>query len=729
MVRNLQVLLLLASLACYSNVQAGNTSVVSSDSDTVSSDGQRSSHWSFNMPQRPALPDVRHLAWVRNPVDQFVLAALEQRGWSPAPRAVSHHLLRRMYLDLIGLPPGLAEQQHVADDDSPLVFDQLVAQLLASPGYGERWGRHWLDLVRYGDTNGYEKDFLKPLVYKYRDYVIESFNKDKPYDRFILEQLAGDEIPFGNTESVIATGYYRVGPWDAERGANIFKKERDEERAAQLDDMVKTTGQVFLGLTLGCARCHDHKYDPITAHDYYSLVSIFNPLQRARKGREPLTLSAATPAQLRAKENVEQRVAELERELQELRSTHAQLAAGANGGATADLQQIPLRCKAIERELRWLHEDVAAVDEFPQGYFMHEKSPVAPPTYLLVRGSIHSPGDEVHPAVPVALVDRQPDFLEPDEFTSRRRLSLARWIADENNPLTARVIVNRVWQYHFGGQALVRSPSDFGVQGEVPSHPEMLDWLACWFVEEGNWSLKRLHQLIMTSNTYRMSQQGEPDVAQQDEENRWLARFPRRRLDIEVIRDSILAVSRQLNHKKYGPAMYPFLSEADRQGHFRPEQELKDWDNQFDEVEASRRTVYAFIQRSLVLPLLEAMDFCDTTQSVDQRSVTTVAPQALMLLNGEFVNRQARYLATRLQRDAGNDTNEQIDLAYRLALARSPTAAEKLDIASFLAEDVQRQLHEAAERGESIGQETVDSQALVQFCRLLFNLNEFVYAD
>ena len=698
---------------------------------------QAAKHWSFTVPQRPAIPSIRDQGWARNPIDHFVLAKLEAQNWRPAPAALSHHLLRRMYLDLTGLPASVDRQQHFTKQDSTQSFDRLVDQLLASPGYGERWGRHWLDLVRYGDTNGYEKDFLKPLVYQYRDYVIQALNMDKTYDRFVLEQLAGDEIPYANSESMIATGYYRVGPWDAERGANIFKKERDEERAAQLDDMVKTTGQVFLGLTLGCARCHDHKYDPITAQEYYSLVSIFNPLKRSQKERHPFTLPAASPAQLKAKETAGDRIAELIEQIATYRTAHEQQAASVPTITPAEnssaeprkltkTKNLEKQLASWERELNWLKE-LAAVEEFPQGYFMYEDSPEAPPTYLMVRGSIHNRGPEVQPAVPAALVNKQPKFLSPDEFTSRRRLSLATWIIHPDNPLTARVIVNRVWQFHFG-EALVRTPSDFGSQGEKPTHPELLDWLASWFIKEGNWSLKKLHRLIMCSNTYRMSQQGNPQYREQDPDNRLLHRFPRRRLEVEIIRDSMLAVSGQLNHKKYGPAMYPFLSATDREGHFRPEIELTDW-HTFNEVEASRRTIYACLQRSLVLPILEVMDFCDTTQSVDQRPVTTVAPQALMLFNGEFTNRQSRHFAQRLKREAGDEPQSQITLAYRLALSRPPTDSEQTMLFNFLKRDTEKQIQETTDQGEIIAPELARRRSLEQVCRLIFNLNEFVYPD
>ena len=593
-------------------------------------------HWAYQPVRQPPVPRVVGASWCRVPIDRFILARLESHNLHPAPTATPRALIRRVYLDLIGLPPPPAAIDAFLAGDFPHAYDRLLDDLLAHPSYGERWGRHWLDLVRFAETNGYEVDGEKPFAWKYRDYVIEALNSDKPYDRFVLEQLAGDELPDASTESVIATGFNRVGPWDAERGASVQKSEVIAERYNELDDMVSTTSMVLLGLTMGCARCHDHKFDPLTNRDYYSMVAVFHPLKRSHSGREEQADPAVPPRVLKA------------------------------------------------------NPDITS----PKGYFFREDSSDPPETRLLKRGNPNQPGPIVSPAVPVALVEQPPEFLPPDEFTSRRRLSLARWIVDSRNPLTARVIVNRVWQYHFG-HGLVRTPSDFGYRSDPPSHPELLDWLSDWFVHEGEWSLKSLHRMIMTSGTYRMSKQWNTVAAERDVENRLLWHFPYRRLEMEAVRDSMLAVSGQLNRQMFGPSMYPHVPAAAKRSAFSPGKLWKP----FDERDASRRTIYAFLKRTFIPPMFDVLDFCDTTRSVEQREITTVAPQALTLLNGEFVNRQARHFADRLIREVGTVPEDQTELAYRLALGRRPTSAEQRDMVSFLKEEAVSLLS-ASDQGE-----------------------------
>jgi hypothetical protein len=642
-------------------------------------------HWSFQPVPQPAVPAVKDTAWVRNPIDAFILARLEDKGWKPSPPAEPRALLRRIYLDLIGLPPTPAEQEAFLNNPTPEALDTVVEDLLSRPAHGERWGRHWLDLVRYAETNGFERDAAKPNVWRYRDYVLRAFNVDKPFDRFILEQLAGDELPDADAETLIATGYYRLGPWDDEPA------DPKEDRFDQLDDMVSTTAQVFLGLTLGCARCHNHKFEPLTAHDYYRLVAVFNPLQRPQNGRTELDLPAGTRAQVQA-------MTERDERLQLLR-----LSSLGRGLAAAD----PLAALGAVATAKVARELRAALPDLPRGYFMHEPAPQPPATHILLRGSAARPGPQVAPGVPAVLVSAQPAFLTPDEHTSRRRLTLARWIARADNPLTARVIVNRVWQFHFG-EGLVRTASDFGVMGAPPTHPELLDWLARRFVEDG-WSLKKLHRLILSSNTYSMSKRSRPECAAEDPENLLLWRMPYRRLEVEAIRDSMLAVSGQLNPKMYGPSMYPHVPKEALEGSSDPD---KIW-KASDEHEAARRTVYAHVKRSMIVPLLEVLDVCDTTRTSAKRNVTSVAPQALTLLNGDFTNRQARHFAERLVREVGMDTDKQIEWAYLLALGRPTTRTEREAMRSFLRREAENDAN----------------GALAQMGRVIFNLNEFVYPD
>ncbi|HTM50328.1 MAG TPA: PSD1 and planctomycete cytochrome C domain-containing protein [Bryobacteraceae bacterium] len=624
---------------------------------------RRSSHWSFQPVSRPLPPEVKS-KWVRNPIDAFLLDKLQSRGWKPAPPAEPRALLRRVYLDLTGLPPTLAEQDAFLKD--PSRFPQLVDELLSRPTYGERWGRHWLDLVRYAETNGYERDATKPYAWRYRDYVIRSFNQDKPFDRFILEQLAGDELPDASAETLIALGYYRLGPWDDEPA------DPQEDRFDQLDDMVSATSQVFLGMTLGCARCHNHKFEPLTARDYYSMVAIFDGLQRPRKGRRELDLPLGTPAQVQKQRERDREIEALEKENDDVSD-----------------EERRQRIAALRRE----------VPDLPRGYYFDEPDPQPPPTRLLIRGKAAMPGPPAPPAVPEVLTAEQPQFPPPAR-TSLRRLTLAKWLASPANPLTARVIVNRVWQHHFG-EGLVRTPSDFGVMGEKPTHPELLDWLTAWFVDHG-WSIKQLSRMILSSNAYRMSSAWNEICGAADPESRLLWRMPYRRLEVEAIRDSILAVSGHLNPKMGGPSVLPAIPPAALEGSSDPDKVWKP----SSETEASRRTVYVFLKRSMIVPMLEVLDLCDTARSAARRQSTSVATQALTLFNGEFVNRQAGYLAERLRREAGADPAKQIGLAWRLALARPPKPSELEAMLDFL-----------------------ERESLEQMSRVIFNLNEFVYAD
>ena len=559
-----------------------------------------SEHWSFQPIQNPPLPASAFV----HPIDAFVSGQREA-----APQANPLALLRRVHLDLTGLPPTIQEQENFArSGDLKVVIDDLLTR----PEYGERWARHWLDVVRYADSNGYERDAEKPFVWRYRDYVIEALNKDKPFNRFVIEQLAGDELPKRSVETVTATGFLRLGHWDDEPA------DPAADRYDQLDDIVSTTGQAFLGLTIGCARCHDHKFEPLATRDYYSLVAVFNPLQRPAKGRTELT--------------------------------------------------VPVDGTEV--------------------YAWREPSTKAPETHVLVRGSPTRFGDLVEPAVPAILVKQQPSFPAPNDKTTQRRLGLAQWIASEQNPLTARVIVNRVWQQHFG-QGLVTTANDFGLMGSAPSQPELLDWLAYWFMHDAGWSLKKLHRLILTSHAWQMSKSKDS-----------LMRY--RRLEVEAIRDSMLAVSGRLNPKHFGPAMKPGIPKAALEANTDKE---KVWQPS-DEGEASRRSIYAFIKRGLVIPMLETLDLADTVSSCPQRQVTTVAPQALSLFNGEFVNQQAQHFAARLNREAGDDAEKQIILAWKLALCREPSRDEMAKMSVFLQE-----------------------QPLEQACRVILNLNEFVYPE
>lgn len=739
------------SAPSFAGEPAANTFKSAADYESLVGPTDRQ-HWAFQPLGQSPPPAVRQKEWVRNPIDQFILAKLEAKGWRPSPSARPVELLRRMHLDLVGLPPTLAEQDAFLRDPTPAAADRRMDELLAHPGYGERWGRHWLDLVRYADTNGYERDGLKPHVWRYRDYVIRSLNADKPCDRFLREQLAGDELPDSDADALIALGYYRLGPWDDE------PVDERESRSDQLDDIVSTTAQAFLGLSLGCARCHNHKFEALTQLDYYRMTAIFNTLQRFRDNRQDLDAPVGRPSELAAERlrdkmlaNWQQQIEALRRDVQQelFTSGRSKLPAAAVAAflreprqRTGDQRQLVNQYReTVEQEVTAalppaVREKIHSFErqkidlrkrqpDLPRGYFMHEPAAQAPPTSLLSRGRFDRPAFEVEPGVPLVLQlsGQRLAFPPPGERTTLRRLTLANWIASPQNPLTARVLVNRVWLWHFG-EGLVRTPHDFGVMGQPPSHPELLDWLAVRFMSDG-WSLKKLHRLIMTSNTYRMSKRSIPEYAAQDPENQLFWRVPYRRLEVEPLRDSVLFVSGRLDRRMFGPSVYLYIppealaGSADRDLAWKP----------FNEQTASRRTIYACIKRSLVVPLLEVLDLCDSTRTAPQRSVTCIAPQALTLFNGQFVNEQAAHFAQRLQQEAGPEPLHQIRLAFRLALSREPTPTEAAHLLAFLRDAAGQPAAPRAPPAKTSPAGHAQEQALVQLCRAIFNLNEFAYPD
>ncbi|MDP6467947.1 MAG: DUF1549 and DUF1553 domain-containing protein [Pirellulaceae bacterium] len=706
-------------------------------------------HWAYLTVRRPPVPNVKNKAWPRTPIDNFVLAKLEAQAWQPNPVADSAALLRRIYLDLIGLPPTISEQERFGAAPSAERLDEEADRLLRRPGYGERWSRHWLDLVRYADSNGYERDAEKPHVWRYRDYVIDALNSDKPYDRFVMEQLAGDELAAISTETVIATGFYRLGSWDDEPADSA------QDRHDQLDDIIRTTSQVFLGLSLGCARCHDHKFDTLTMHDYYRMSAIVAPMQRPQSGRSDQDAPAGSAEQLAIVAERDRRIEEFRSQQKWIRASYLgefltsgkseladnvlsafknvesersdaekKLVADHQGQLDQELaSHLPSRMKDLteraERHIKQLRDQVA---DLPRGYFLIEPEKKPSKSFLLLRGQAAKPGQEVQPGLPAVLLRQQPRF-ETRGRTSRRRIAMATWIASPDNPLTARVIVNRVWQYHFG-EGIVRTPSDFGVMGDTPTHPELLDWLAHWFVHDANWSLKKLHRLIVRSNSYRMSKSVNLQYVKEDPENHLLWRFPYRRLQIEAIRDSVLAASGKLNRTMYGPGVKLHIPRVVVEGHADRD---KVWQPSSPE-EQARRTVYAFVKRSLMVPLLEVLDLCDTTRSTEQRNITSVPPQALTLFNGKFVNEQARHLAERVIAEAGDHPGAQVERAWRIALCRSPKGTEQLAMAEFLNAEQARLLGEA-EDGTEMSVEEAHRRALIQVCRVIFNLNEFAYPN
>ncbi|HEY7307908.1 MAG TPA: PSD1 and planctomycete cytochrome C domain-containing protein [Gemmataceae bacterium] len=680
-------------------------------------------HWAFQPVKRPAIPAVNNRAWVSNPIDAFILAKLEAKGFPPSPPATKRELIRRLYYDLIGLPPTPREVEEFVADTSPRAYEERIDRLLASPRYGEKWGRHWLDLVRFAETNSYERDGRKPNAWRYRDYVIRAFNEDKPYDRFIREQLAGDEMADGGADGVIATGYYRLGIWDDE------PTDREQARYDGLDDIVATTGQVFLGLTVDCARCHDHKIDPIPQKDYYRLLSFFHNINHYRNGgpTDERPLETAPDGRKAQEESVrarEQKREELQGALTAFETDFRKLYEQVHGkrveprevarlaradGAKLLCAERYQRYAEQRRELRELSRTKAAGE---MALCVTESGGQAPETLVLLRGNPHVKGDKVEPAFPVILGGGKPVIPTPPPGakTTGRRRALADWIAAPDNPLTARVIVNRIWQYHFG-RGLVRSSSNFGLQGDRPTHPDLLDFLAGEFVR-GGWKMKALHRLILTSNAYRMSSRSNDKALSADPANDLLWRFDMRRLTAEEVRDSILALSGTLNLKMYGPGVYTAIPREVLAGQSMPG---SGWGvSSF--AEQCRRSVYVHVKRSLLTPILESFDTAETDRTTPVRFVTTQPTQALALLNGDFVNQQAGLFAERLRREAGPDLDKQVRLALTLATMRPPTDKE-----------VRRgvDLIDALKTKDGVAAET----ALKYFCLVVLNLNEFVYLD
>jgi cytochrome c553 len=848
-------------------------------------------HWAFQKLKRPAVPKVKNAAWVHNPIDAFVLSKLEAASLKPNPAASRRELIRRVSYDLTGLPPTPEEVAAFEADRAPDAYEKLVDRLLASPHYGEKWGRHWLDLVRFAETNSYERDNPKPYVYKYRDYVIRSFNADKGYDQFVKEQLAGDEMADAPGDAVAATAYYRLGIWDDEP-ADKLQAEYDD-----FDDIITTTGQAFLGLTMDCARCHDHKLDPIPQRDYYRFLAIFHNVNRFKNGgatdesRYFATMEAkrdyeAREAALAAKRNetlakigeVEaklaakgpqvynpadmadvsynyyerdwKRIPEFENEpviasgkLPNLLSikprqrnedfafdfngnvvvtvegdyTFKMVAEGgyrftlggekllesfaSDGGPVEKTAKKHLkpgkvgfnlifnqRQKQHGLALTWsgpgfASRPLSALDSCGQGELPAllgpERSKLldgptlakltelidgqailersAPPTekvlcvteagakpretHILLRGVPTAEGAAVTAGFPICVAPDAPavPVPPPGGKSSGQRTAFANWLASPDNPLTARVIVNRIWQHHFG-RGIVRTPNDFGLQGAPPTHPELLDWLASCFAgkdeggrmkDEGKtgrstssfilhpssfnmgWSFKKLHRIILTSNAYKQSSRANDVALEKDPQNDLFWRFDMRRLSAEEIRDSLLAVSGNLNLAMYGPSVYPVIPKEILAGQSRPG---KDWySERMTEADMNRRSVYVFVKRSLIYPLFASFDLPETDRTAAFRFASTQPTQALGQMNGPLFNKQAAVLAERVVKEAGTQPRPFAKRLLTLVLQRPPTESE-------IAESVNLLL-----KLEKRGAKPDQARAYVALTAL--NLDEFIYLD
>jgi hypothetical protein len=707
--------------------------------------------WAFRAPAHPAVPRVRNSAGIRNPIDAFIQAKLEGVGLQPAPAASRRVLLRRLSFDLTGLPPAPEQIDAFVHDRSPDAYEKQVDRLLASPHYGEHWAMYWLDLVRFAESDGFKADDPRPAAWRYRDYIIRALNGDKPYDRLIQEQLAGDELDPDNADARIATGFNRHYP-DEFNAVNL-----EQRRQEILNDMTDTTGQVFLGLTLGCARCHDHKFDPITQEDYYRLQAFFVAFQPADVPTGSHEELQRYQEQLREWET---KTATLHKRMDELEEPYRQKFLAQRKSrfpkeyqAMFDLptnrrtpleQQIAFMvgkqvrvagdelAKTMKPEVRKEWQElaksmaafVARKPQLPAAMSMTDVGPTAPPTFLLRRGNWQHPGKKVAPGF-LSAIDDQTATIPPPEPGARstgRRKVLAQWLTQPDNPLTARVLVNRLWQHHFG-RGIVGTPSDFGAQGEPPTHPELLDWLAREFVA-GGWSLKAMHRLMVTSATYRQSSGWHQAGARLDPENRLLWRMNRRRLEGEALRDAVLSASGLLNVKMGGPSVFPELPAE------LPVARAQ-WPVSRDAADRSRRSVYVFVKRNLRYPLFRVFDAPDGNETCARRHVTTQAPQALMLLNDRLIAAQARAFSGRVLRETGTDPAKVTGRAYQLALSRPPDAVEQAAMLSFLEREtaLHRQQVSGKPPSETRPGDAAFSAAVADLCHALLNLNEFLYID
>jgi len=740
------------------------TAVAGDDFNSFATDVPASArqYWAFQLPVQSPIPDA---ATFEHPIDRFLEQKREQADVTVAPRADRLTLLRRAYLDLLGLPPTVQETEEFLADTDEGAWQRLIDKLLASPHYGERWGRHWLDVARYADSDGYEQDVDRANAWRYRDYVVNAFNDDKPYDQFIVEQLAGDELDVTTHETRIATGFLRAGP-----RVNFREKDNPERRWDYLDDILATVGRGVLAMTVHCARCHDHKFDPILQKDYYSLTSaIFGyveteyPMLPDHEAQAYLNLTAELDAQVTAVreqireieqpyrdelklERIEQNFPpdvlaavltpetertsgqellasqvlsigvprdQVEAAMSELDLTRRQLLSDQIQGIELQRPQQPAMIEIVtDGDYRYTPDragdNVLGCPECrlkpdAPGSFLHQGSEPyqVPPANFLVRGDPFTLGPEMSPDfLTVATYGDPPRELpRPNGRTSGRRLALAQWLTSTDNPLTARVWVNRVWHHHFG-RGIVATLDNFGRVGNQPTHQELLDWMAVEFMNKG-WSTKQLHRLIMTSEAYKMASAYENEAnLSGDLENHLLWRYRPQRLEAEAIRDVIMATSGAIDLSIGGKPIFPYVP----QEILDTAQAYGRWDNQLDGPQVWRRSLYVYRRRTLSFPFFETFDLPDQNITTASRNTSTVAPQALTLLNNPFVLGQAELFARAIEERAPYAIPQQVDLAYRSALTRPPTPQEA-----------------------DIGQQLVEQGSLQDLTHVIFNLSEFLY--
>lgn len=817
--------------------------------------------WSYRPVVKPEVPKVKNAAWLKNNIDNFILSKLESNNLKPNHKATKTVLARRAYYDLIGLPPSPEEMNAFLNDKSPNAYEKLIDRLLASKHYGEKWGRHWLDVVRFAETNSYERDGRKPEAWQYRQWVIDSFNKDKPYDQMIIEQLAGDEIENPTRESITATGYYRLGIWDDEPA------DRKQSLYDEYDDIIKTTSEGFMGMTVSCARCHNHKIDPFPMANYYGMLGFFHNIKPYTRGghensiltnviseekRKEIEAENAKRAAQRAPllkemKDIEQILVnnfspdsaassmknvtfkfyretwdklpdfdmfrpetvgsvpgnwfdislatrnrsfgfvfegeiyvdnqgsydfELNSDdgaelfindesiikydgihgMSKLHTKKVNLTKGSHkirlhyfqkeGGLglhvawgvkkgryagmkmlskpkkdtinVAKLMRQPNTAKKIIGEKNYkryqqLKKELAKLNDIkPAEYVLsvRENSNKPKETFLLRRGSAHSIGPKIEPHFPTILTDKKP-LIKPTSKSSGRRLAWAKWLVEEN-PLTSRVMANRIWQHHFG-RGIVRTPNDFGMMGDAPTHPQLLNYLAATFMENG-WSIKKMHKLIMLSNAYQMNSSVNDFAYEKDTNNDLFWRFDMRRLTGEEIRDSILQVIGKLDRTYGGPSVFPEVSKEVLAG-----QSKVKWTLNTPESHQYRRSVYTFQMRSLIYPLIESFDAATPDATCDVRFVTTQPTQALTMLNSDLLNRSAELLAQNIREEVGNDLNAQMQTLWE-RVTGNPVKFDQIKVAR----DFMSKMKNAG---------STDEKSLQQLCLIMLNLNEFIYLD
>ncbi len=670
----------------------------------------RANHWSFQPIADPAVPSVSDTEWPTNDIDRFILEKLEAAGLQPASTAEKRILIRRVTFDLTGLPPSPAEVEAFVADDRPDAYARLVDRLLASPEYGERWGRHWLDVARYADSNGLDENIAHGNAWRYRDYVVEAFNGNKPYDEFVKEQIAGDLLEATDEadrrENLTATGFLVLGP------KVLAEVDKTKMEMDIIDEQLDTLGRAMLGMTFGCARCHDHKFDPISAADYYALAGIF----KSTTTMESFKTIARWNENVLPGDESRSMKADYEQSLADAKDAIDSLVAKADanlamtGGDVAESaeereKQYPQETKA---ELKTLRDALANLEKTPPDYpaAMGVAEGTVSDLAIHMRGSHLRLGNVVPRRVPdVFTVLDSPTF--PDDRSGRR--VLADWMTHPENPLTSRVIVNRIWRWHFG-HGLVRTPDNFGLLGEEPTHPELLDWLARRFVEDG-WSIKQLHRDILLSSTYRQSDRPAPGAAEADPENRLYSRWSIRRLEAEEIRDSLLATGRQLD-REVGGSLLTVKNRAFFFDHTSIDK---------TEYDTPRRSLYLPIVRNNLYNVLGLLDYPDPAVSSGDRPTTTVAPQALLMMNSPLVIEAAAALEQRLTSVAGTEDDARLDLLYLVAYSRLPSDEERAENITFL-ETLASKLEP-----DNDSDNDVRRHAWSCLCQIVLASNEFVY--